>query len=61
MNSMQKSIKIGLITPYSGGNLGDGAIQDAVICNLKKRVPYAEIYICSTHPENTAKLINQLI
>jgi len=31
--------RIALLTPYSGGNLGDAAIQDAIIANLRLRVP----------------------
>ena len=30
---------IALLTPYTGGNLGDGAIQDAVIQNIRSRFP----------------------
>lgn len=32
---------ISLLTPYTGGNLGDGAIQDAMIANLRCRLPGA--------------------
>jgi polysaccharide pyruvyl transferase WcaK-like protein len=30
---------IALLTPYDGGNLGDAAIQDSMIANLRQRVP----------------------
>jgi polysaccharide pyruvyl transferase WcaK-like protein len=30
---------IALLTPYDGGNLGDAAIQDSMIANLRKRIP----------------------
>ena len=31
--------RIALLTPYNGGNLGDAAIQDALIHNLQVRLP----------------------
>lgn len=31
--------KIALLTPYDGGNLGDAAIQDSMIANLRRRLP----------------------
>lgn len=31
--------RVALLTPYNGGNLGDAAIQDAVIANLRLRLP----------------------
>jgi polysaccharide pyruvyl transferase WcaK-like protein len=31
--------RIALLTPYTGGNLGDAAIQDAIIANLGIRLP----------------------
>jgi polysaccharide pyruvyl transferase WcaK-like protein len=31
--------RIALMTPYTGGNLGDAAIQDAMIANLRLRMP----------------------
>lgn len=34
--------RIGLITPYNGGNLGDAAIQDSMIANLRLRAPGAQ-------------------
>src|SRR6202012_2037023 len=34
---------IALLTPYTGGNLGDAAIQDAMIANLQLRLPRAQI------------------
>ncbi len=30
---------IALLTPYDGGNLGDAAIQDSMIANLRQRIP----------------------
>jgi polysaccharide pyruvyl transferase WcaK-like protein len=34
--------RISLLTPYSGGNLGDAAIQDSMIANLRQRMPSAQ-------------------
>lgn len=34
--------RIALLTPYNGGNLGDAAIQDTMIANLRLRLPDAE-------------------
>lgn len=34
--------RIALLTPYNGGNLGDAAIQDALIANLRLRLPGAQ-------------------
>jgi polysaccharide pyruvyl transferase WcaK-like protein len=34
--------RIALLTPYTGGNLGDAAIQDAMITNLRVRLPAAQ-------------------
>jgi polysaccharide pyruvyl transferase WcaK-like protein len=35
--------RIALLTPYNGGNFGDAAIQDAMIANLRLRLPSAHI------------------
>jgi polysaccharide pyruvyl transferase WcaK-like protein len=40
--SSSAKAQIALLTPYSGGNLGDAAIQDSVILNLQARLPGAE-------------------
>jgi polysaccharide pyruvyl transferase WcaK-like protein len=34
--------RIALLTPYDGGNLGDAAIQDAIIANIRLRLPGAQ-------------------
>ena len=31
--------RVALVTPYDGGNLGDAAIQDSMISNLRLRMP----------------------
>jgi polysaccharide pyruvyl transferase WcaK-like protein len=41
-----------LLTPYNGGNLGDAAIQDAVIANLRLRLPEARFSGISLNCEN---------
>ncbi len=45
--------RFGLITPSGWGNLGDAAIQDAVIAHLRRRVPGCEIIAFSLNPEDT--------
>jgi polysaccharide pyruvyl transferase WcaK-like protein len=37
--SVPPRARVALITPYTGGNLGDAAIQDALIANVRARVP----------------------
>lgn len=37
----QSGPRIALLTPYTGGNLGDAAIQDAVVANLRRQLPSA--------------------
>jgi len=49
-------LKIALLTPYTGGNLGDAAIQDAVIENIRKRCPEAVICMITLRPDLTTKL-----
>lgn len=44
-----------LVTPYTGGNLGDGAIQDAVIDHIRQRFPDAAIYGITLNPTDTAE------
>ena len=41
---LEPSPRIALVTPYTGGNLGDAAIQDAMIANLRLRVPDAQFF-----------------
>lgn len=49
-------MKIALLTPYTGGNLGDAAIQEAVIRNVRNRHANAEIVLITLCPEVTSKL-----
>lgn len=53
---MSRRIKIALLTPYTGGNLGDAAIQEAVISNVNKRYENADICLITYSPVVTAKL-----
>lgn len=48
--------KIALLTPYTGGNLGDAAIQDAVIANVKRRHQDADICLITLCPDYTTAL-----
>jgi polysaccharide pyruvyl transferase WcaK-like protein len=45
--------KIGLMGPFGYGNLGDAAIQDAMLQHIRKYFPDAEIYGFSLNPEDT--------
>ncbi len=38
----ERPVRIALLTPYTGGNLGDAAIQDSMITNLAVRIPGAQ-------------------
>ncbi|MBI5584169.1 MAG: polysaccharide pyruvyl transferase family protein [Deltaproteobacteria bacterium] len=53
---MKRPMKIGLLTPYTGGNLGDGAIQEAVIHHIRKRYPEAELFGVTLNPPETERL-----
>ena len=48
----EPSPRISLLTPYNGGNLGDAAIQDAIIANLRLRVPGAQFSGISLNGDN---------
>lgn len=45
--------KIGLIGPWGCGNLGDAAIQKAMIQNVRQYYPDAQIYGFSINPQDT--------
>ena len=47
-------MKVALLTPYDGGNLGDAAIQEALICNFRKYDPQIHLYGITLYPESTA-------
>lgn len=54
-SSCEASPRIALLTPYTGGNLGDGAIQDAMIANLRLRLPNAQFSGISLDSDNYLK------
>lgn len=56
MSSAMPGVRILLLTPYSGGNLGDGAIQDAVIHHVRKRLSEPRIQLVTLSPRMTSKL-----
>ncbi|HWF90754.1 MAG TPA: polysaccharide pyruvyl transferase family protein [Terriglobales bacterium] len=47
-----KGFRVALLTPYSGGNLGDAAIQDALIANLRVRLPEVQFSGITLNCEN---------
>ena len=47
--------KIGILGPWGSGNLGDAAIQEAVIHNLKAIIPGLKIYGITPDVKDTAK------
>ena len=47
--------RIGLLTPYGGTNLGDGAIQTAAIEGIRRQLPGAELWGITLNPVETAK------
>lgn len=48
--------KIALMTPYTGGNLGDAAIQESAIHGIRRRRPDADIMMISLSPATTSRL-----
>jgi polysaccharide pyruvyl transferase WcaK-like protein len=50
-----KPSKIGLLDAMGHGNLGDAAIQDSVIANIRRRLPDVQIIGFSFVPEDTQK------
>jgi polysaccharide pyruvyl transferase WcaK-like protein len=49
------SPRVALMTPYNGGNLGDAAIQDSMIANLRRRMPGAQICGITLNCDNFLK------
>src|SRR5690349_18875637 len=47
-------IRVALLSPYSGANLGDAAIHEAVIQNIRRRYPDAAISGITADPHLTA-------
>jgi polysaccharide pyruvyl transferase WcaK-like protein len=50
--------RIGLLDHMGWGNMGDAAVQDAFIINIKKRLPDAVLIGFSLYPEDTRKRHN---
>jgi polysaccharide pyruvyl transferase WcaK-like protein len=50
--SRERNPRIALLTPYLGGNLGDAAIQDAIIANIRLRLPGAQFSGISLNCDN---------
>jgi polysaccharide pyruvyl transferase WcaK-like protein len=48
-------VTIGLFSPMGTGNLGDATTQDALIYNLRKRIPDIEIHGFSLNAEDTTR------
>lgn len=51
----RRPTRIVLLTPYTGGNLGDAAIQDAVVANLRRQIPDVEFSGITLNCENFLK------
>ena len=47
--------RIGLLGPYSFGNLGNAALQQSLIQHLSKRFPGSQFYGCCIDPDETPK------
>jgi polysaccharide pyruvyl transferase WcaK-like protein len=45
--------RIGLISPYTGGNLGNAAIISALVANMRHRIPGVEIVGITLNPGDT--------
>lgn len=48
--------RVGIYGPFGWGNLGDAAIQESMIANIRERLPKVEIVGYSLNPENTQQL-----
>ena len=48
--------RVALLTPYNGGNLGDAAIQEALIHNLRKLDSRIELCGVTLHPQKTSTI-----
>ena len=54
LNPDSRGNKIGLMGPFSLGNLGNAALQQTVVEHLNKRFPDAEFYGCCIEPGELA-------
>lgn len=48
--------RVGLFGPFGWGNLGDAAIQEAIIHHIRLRLPGVELVGVSLNPENTQEI-----
>ncbi len=48
--------RIGLYGPFGWGNLGDAAIQEAMMYNVRRRQPHVEFRGISLRPDNTEEI-----
>ncbi len=48
--------KIALLTPHTGGNLGDAAIQESALRAIRRRIPNADIVMITLSPATTSTL-----
>jgi polysaccharide pyruvyl transferase WcaK-like protein len=48
--------RVSLLTPYTGGNLGDAAVQEALIRRIRRDYPTADIALISLCPHITGRL-----
>jgi polysaccharide pyruvyl transferase WcaK-like protein len=48
--------RIALLSPYTGGNLGDGAIHVALMAGIRERCPAVEFVGINSHPDRTSAL-----
>jgi polysaccharide pyruvyl transferase WcaK-like protein len=55
LSSQRPIRRVGFISPYTGGNLGNAAIITAAIENIQKRIPGVEIVGITLNPEDTAR------
>jgi polysaccharide pyruvyl transferase WcaK-like protein len=55
LDAKKSEPRIGLLGPFGFGNLGDAAIQQAMIQNIRKRIPGAMIFGISQDPSDTEK------
>lgn len=56
LQATSENVNIALMTPYTGGNLGDWAIQEATVTNIRERYPNASLHLVTMLPALTTKL-----
>lgn len=53
---MGDAVRVALMTPYTGTNLGDWAIQEAAIANIRERYPDVSLHLVTIFPVDTEEL-----